>query len=72
MSFLVPVSKRTYMCSQWREHERNYAKLKDGIFELLAHPEATPEQLAQAREMAIRVQAKHNEAKLRMQQEGYL
>lgn len=42
---------------KWREVTANHAKMKNTCWQMLTHPDATPEQLAQVRRVAVEVSA---------------
>lgn len=64
-------SKFLTVNSKWRQHERNLAKLKDSLFLLLAHPDATDKEIAAARTIAMETHRRTLELRKQMQAHGY-
>ena len=65
------VSKRTAILSKWREHLQNMQDFKNSAFALIAHPEATPEQIELVVFKAREMQKEHEEMKRQLIKEGY-
>jgi len=55
----------------WRNHLQNMQAFKESTFRVLAHPDATPEQLAITRENAINALKRHEEIRNLMRSKGY-
>jgi hypothetical protein len=65
------VSKKHIILRHWREHLQNMQDFKNSAFALIAHPEATPEQIGLVVFKAREMQKEHNEMKHRLIKEGY-
>lgn len=56
---------------KWREHEHNFQEFKNSTFALIAHPDATPEQIALVVLKAREAQEGHFAALNLMREKGY-
>lgn len=65
------VSKKAVILRKWREHLQNMQDFKNSAFALIAHPEATPEQIELVVFKAREMQKEHDEMKHRLIREGY-
>ena len=65
------VSKKTAIMRKWREHLCNMQDFKNSTFALIAHPDATPEQLGVVITKAREMQKEHEAMKNRLIKEGY-
>lgn len=65
------VSRQTVILRKWREHLQNMQDFKNSAFALIAHPEATPEQIELVVFKAREMQKEHEEMKHRLMKEGY-
>ena len=65
------VSKKEVIRRKWREHLCNMQDFKNSAFALIAHPEATPEQIEVVVFKAREMQKEHEAMKHRLIKEGY-
>ena len=65
------VSKKLIILRKWREHLQNMQDFKNTTFKLIAHPEATPEQIELVVFKAREMQKEHDEMKRQLMKEGY-
>lgn len=65
------VSKKAAIERMWREHEKQMDRFRESCFRLISHPEVTAEQLATVVHKAAAAQKAHEEAKAKLQKEGY-
>ena len=65
------VSKKEVIARKWREHLCNMQDFKNSAFALIAHPEATPEQIEVVVFKAREMQKEHEAMKHRLIKEGY-
>ena len=65
------VSKKAEILRKWREHLCNMQDFKNSTFALIAHPDATPEQLGVVITKAREMQEQHEAMKHRLMKEGY-
>lgn len=63
--------KQTQALRLWREHKQNLAKFKDTTFQLLAHPDATPEMIEVIRTKAILMHKQHLDTLNKMRAAGF-
>ena len=63
--------KQTQALRLWREHKQNLAKFKDTTFQLLAHPDATPEMIEVIRAKAILMHKQHLDTLNKMRAAGF-
>ena len=56
---------------KWREHERNLQAFKNSAFDLIAHPDATPEQVMTVVIKAQAVQNAHYQIVNMMRKKGW-
>ena len=65
------VSKKNIILRKWREHLQNMQDFKNSAFALIAHPEATPEQIEVVVFKAREMQKEHEAMKQRLMEAGY-
>ena len=65
------VSRQAVILRKWREHLQNMQDFKNSAFALIAHPEATPEQIELVVFKAREMQKEHEAMKHRLMKEGY-
>lgn len=65
------VSKKNIILRKWREHLQNMQDFKNSAFALIAHPEATPEQIELVVFKAREMQKEHEEMKHRLMKAGF-
>ena len=65
------VSKKAETLRKWREYERNMQDFKNSTFALIAHPDATPEQLGVVISQARDMQERYEAMKHKLMKEGY-
>lgn len=65
------VSKKLVTLHKWNMHLRNMQDFKNSAFALIAHPEATPEQIELVVFKAREMQKEHDEMKRQLIKEGY-
>lgn len=55
----------------WAQHKRNLANFKNSTFDLLSHPEATPEMIELVRASAIKMREEHLRVLKMLRTAGY-
>lgn len=63
--------KEAEILRQWRDHKRLLQDFKDTCFKLLAHPDATDEEIGGVRKLAIDLNARHHEMLNLMRSHGF-
>ena len=65
------VSKKQIILRKWREHLCNMQDFKNSAFALIAHPEATPEQIEVVVFKAREMQKQHEAMKQQLMEAGF-
>lgn len=65
------VSKKAEILRKWREHLCNMQDFKNSAFALIAHPEATPEQIELVVFKAREMQEQHDAMKQQLMEAGF-
>lgn len=55
----------------WSEHQERMDKMRSLVFDLMSHPDATDEQIAQVRQACINTTKRHRELRNLMLEKGF-